>query len=59
MLYYLLVVAFGIPLLIMVYAYIKTGIVLYKSVNEAKALIGQTDRYILLLSKYSQGVTTD
>ena len=50
MLYYLLVVAFGIPLLIMTYAYVKTGIVLYKSISEAKAMIGLTDRYILPLS---------
>ena len=46
MLYYLLVVTFGIPLLIMIYAYVRTGIVLYKSVSEAKAMIGQTDRYV-------------
>ena len=45
MLYYIFAVAFAIPLVIMIYAYGRTGIVLYKSVGEARAMIGQSDRY--------------
>ena len=33
----------------MIYAYARTGTVLYKSVSEAKAMMGQSDRYILAL----------
>ena len=46
MLYYIFVVAFAIPLVIMICAYGRTGIVLYKSVGEARAMMGQTDRYL-------------
>ena len=44
MLYYILHVGFVFPLLIMIFAYIKTGIVLYKSVSEANAMMGQRNR---------------
>ena len=44
MLYYILVAAFIIPVIITVFAYANTGIVLYRSVDEARAMIGQVDR---------------
>ena len=44
MLYYILAVAFLIPLIIMIYAYTNAGVVLYKSVNEARSMMGQSDR---------------
>ena len=45
MLYYILAVAFVIPLSIILYAYITTGRVLYRSVREARSMMGHTDRF--------------
>ena len=44
MLYYILVVAFIVPLIIMIIAYAKIGVSLHQSVKEAKAMRGDTNR---------------
>ena len=44
MLYYILGAAFIIPVTIIAFAYVNTGIVLYRSVNEARAMMGRIER---------------
>ena len=43
-LYYILVVAFIVPLIIMIVAYIKVGVSLHQSVKEVKAMTSDTNR---------------
>ena len=47
MLYYVLVVTFILPLFIMIYAYVHTGLTLHKSVKEARVMMGGTERFVI------------
>ena len=47
MLYYVLAVAFILPLLVMTYAYVRTGLTLHNSVKEARAMRGDPERFVI------------
>ena len=53
-LYYVLVVAFIVPLIIMIIAYVKVGVSLHQSVKEARAISGHTNRWELKTNHYNK-----